>query len=493
MNLIRYKVMIALVAIACLMLPPDSVGQRLPGQIVTYAEFNHVNAVASSMSHVYFATTQGITRYNKINKYWERPLTGTVGLENGEILRVWVDTFDEHLFAQTHDDLYEYDLFFERWSPVTELPDIRNDSRHIPVPVGMFPPFGYNFLADGQLVDPIGRSFQISDIIDDGAGNLWLGTWGFGAATADNTAKQIELLPYGLLQNHVNDIYDDGTRLWVSGDARFSYRTGLTAFDPEENSFSYIESGINHSLPAEDIYCLAGDERAVYIGSSYGLMVYDRQLEDVTDRISSRNGLIGNEVYSIAVVGDSIFVGTSEGLTLLDMASDSIGYINPGEFLNQAVYDFALADSTLWIAAGSGAYRLMLNSGKLQQYQDPEGIIFREAFAVETFDNEVWFASQYGVVRLDTETGKTRAFSDRTYVSRTRALAVNEGVIAISSDNGLTLFFRAKNKPLSREFTVDDGLPSDEVNCLLLDGDYLWVGTDLGLVRFYWNNPDRID
>jgi len=47
--------------------------------------------------------------------------------------------------------------------------------------------------------------------------------------------------------------------------------------------------------------------------------------------------------------------------------------------------------------------------------------------------------------------------------------------------------------PLEREFTTQDGLPSNEVYELLLDGDYLWIGSDRGLTRFLWNDPDRID
>ena len=42
-------------------------------------------------------------------------------------------------------------------------------------------------------------------------------------------------------------------------------------------------------------------------------------------------------------------------------------------------------------------------------------------------------------------------------------------------------------------FTTQDGLPSNEIYELLLDGDYLWIGSDRGLTRFLWNDPDRID
>jgi ligand-binding sensor domain-containing protein len=493
MNRLNYRPAEFLCGLIVLLLASTALGQNLPGQVVTYADFSYVHHVASSMSHVYFATTEGITRYSKIDQRWELPLTSMIGDENSEVRRVWVDTFDEELYITTDFNQYEYDLLFESWTMVFEIPDIRNDSRHVRIPPGIIPPFGYNFTSEGSLIDRMGRSYPVTDVVDDGAGNLWLGMWGYGGGRADVSSKQIDLLPFGLLQNHVNAIYDDGELLWVSGLTGQGYRTGLTAFDPEQSEFFYVESGLESDFPAEDVLSLAGDDRAIYIGTAWGLFVYDRQLERITDRINHKNGLISDVVLALQVVGDSVFVGTDEGLTLLDMAKDSVGYINPGEFLNLPVYDFALADSVLWIAAGSGGYRLHLGTGKLQQFLDPDHVIFKAAYNVEVFGESVWFASEYGLAHLDTRTGATEPYLDRAYVHRKRALAVSDRIAATSSDNGLTLFFFDEGKPLSREFTTDDGFPSGNVNCLLMDGDYIWVGTDRGLSHFYWNNPDRID
>ena len=50
-----------------------------------------------------------------------------------------------------------------------------------------------------------------------------------------------------------------------------------------------------------------------------------------------------------------------------------------------------------------------------------------------------------------------------------------------------------EDQPTEREFTVDDGLQSNNILALLVDGDYLWIGSDRGLTEFLWNDPDRID
>ena len=55
-------------------------------------------------------------------------------------------------------------------------------------------------------------------------------------------SRQVKILPFGLIQNHVSCIVNDGGVLWMSGDRRNSYRTGVTIFDPDKFEFSYIET-----------------------------------------------------------------------------------------------------------------------------------------------------------------------------------------------------------------------------------------------------------
>jgi hypothetical protein len=34
---------------------------------------------------------------------------------------------------------------------------------------------------------------------------------------------------------------------------------------------------------------------------------------------------------------------------------------------------------------------------------------------------------------------------------------------------------------------------SDDIRGMVLDGDYLWLATPRGLIRFHWNDPRRGD
>lgn len=472
--------------------------QQLEDQIITWADFSNVIRVTSSMTYVYAATTEGIIRYNKIEQRFEEPLTGRVGLRGDEIRGIWTDTFDKKLLLQTDAGKFEYDHFFKAWTEVFELSEFETDVRHVVTPVGMLAPFGFNTLADGTIVDRFGRNFPINDIIDDGTGTLWIGTWGFGLATAESSSKLIELLPYGLLQNQVSAILDEDSLVWVGGPLGTSYRSGLTAFNLAENRFSYLETGLSSGSPEADVYCLAGNSEAIFVGSSEGLFVYDRALDKITDQMTERNGLTGRVVSALEIVGDSLFVGTTGGIAIVDFIKDSITYLNQREFLNQMIYDFERVDNTLWIAAELGAYRLLLDSGELFKFKDPGGSLFSRVYALDRYGDKLWFLGEDGLLRLNLKTGQTVDYpagslhlGNSFYPFRT--LAVNDRVAAVSSSRGFTLFFDEKGKPDYREFSTDDGLPSSNVMALLFDGDYLWVGTERGLSSFWWNNPNRVD
>lgn len=463
-------------------------------QTVTYADFTRINHIASSMSHVYFATTDGIIRFNKLEGRWEQPLTGSEGIDHQDINRIWVDHFDEKLYAKGSTGLYEFDSLFNRWFPVDEIPPLDNNYVHINPPQIMYPPAGFNFSAEGYLIDLYGRNFYISDIIDDRSGNLWIGTWGLGSATAGSTSHILELLSYGLIQNQVNTIYNDNGILWISGAAYSSFRSGITLFDPDNNKFSYLESGMRHDFPVVDINCIEGDDKYVFIGTSLGLLFLNRETKDIEQTITSRTGLPDDNVLSLKAVGDSIFVGTAGGLSLITQESDSIRYLKPQQFLNTEIYDFETTDSTIWIGSGVGAFQLRFGSGKLQRFQDPHMIIFSRVYDIERCGNDIWFASDDGIVRLNLISGETQPLVSISRSLKRRPLAVNEEIAAVASEAGMTLYFlKDKDHPHEREFTTDDGLPSGNIYSLFMDGDFIWIGTDRGLTRFLWNDPDRID
>jgi len=464
------------------------------GQAVTFGEFNHINYIAVSTTHAYFATTRGIIRYNKAENFWEDPLTGTDGLDHNDIRRIWVDDFDTRLNAQTSDGYFEYDILLEKWYQITDIPAVDNLSKHDEFPVVLYAPPLFNYdNHDRFLIDPHGRNFLFEDIVEDIQGNLWIASWGYGVFLSNKSDYYLNPLPYGLIQDRVNALYDDNGTLLISGAVLNDHRTGITLYDTETDDFSFIESGIDNLFPSVDINCLAADEHSIYAGTPYGLYVINKANKIIDRQFSSNNGLAYDNVISLLAHNDTLFIGTEYGLSILYRSEDSGMVIRKTSFPETIIYDMELVDNSLWLGTSLGAYRFKLNSGQLQKIRDDMSILFSDVVDIEQYEQYLWFLSDKGLVKLNTKTGRHESFPQVFASYIPNALAVNDYIAAIATEKGLALFFHADKKPFTREFTVDDGLPSNYTYSIMLDGDYLWLGTELGLTRFYWNNPNRVD
>jgi WD40 repeat protein len=304
----------------------------------------------------------------------------------------------------------------------------------------------------------------------------------------------MEPMPFGLIQNNVIDVYSHNDRIWVSGQARDGGRSGISIYDPKANDFEYLESEFFNDFPVIDVNCLAVNEQTVFIGSEEGVLLYDRAMERVTRTLSSHNGLPHDNVLSLQLFGDSLYVGTQEGLAMITSGGDSATFLFPSRFNQMAVFCFELVDSILWIGTSEGAFRLQLSNGKLHQFIDPDQALTGDVYAIAAWEKQLVFASPDGVVWADGRTGEVQLLliTDRIH-SSVVALAVNDRIVAAAADDGLTLIYYTDKRQNKRTFTTQDGLPSDNLYDLLLDGDYLWVGSDEGLSRFWWNNPTRVD
>ena len=135
---------------------------RPEGQAVTYADFQYVNYIATSMAKVYFATTDGIIVFNKLQNQWETPMTGIEGIPDVDVKQIWVDRFDQKLFAQTITGTFSFDFAFQRWSQTSQTPVVSSDDKHVKAPTAMCPPFGDNYNGSGILIDPNARSYPFS-------------------------------------------------------------------------------------------------------------------------------------------------------------------------------------------------------------------------------------------------------------------------------------------------------------------------------------------
>ncbi len=486
--------------VAVVLVTDTAHGQVLPDQAITWADFSYVNSVAASNEKVYFATTNGVVAYDKLRETWDDPIVGQPGLPLTEVpSQIWIDRFGQKVYVRTDLGYYEYNPFFRQWYPIADLPEVDIAYRRVDVPDNLIPPPGSDYLGRGRFSDLAGRQWTISSVIDDLGGQLWFGSWGYGPGTAYTGGPELELLPVGLVQSRVDAIWPEptGDRFWIGGANIGQSRTGMTEFDRERNTVRHWESGVSLGFPDASIYDIAGFKRWRYLATDDGLYIFDSQTGQVERRLDERSGLGNREAVSVAATEDTVVVGTTAGVTLFHAAFDSVTVISPSRFRDVAVWDVEILDDAIWMATDIGVYRLDRINGELAEFADPTGTIFSRADAIAFADPFLWIASDQGMIRIDTERGQVNRFSDILASREIRVLAASDDVVALSSSRGVTIRYEDTNREdrrlVEREITVLEGLPSDLIFALHVDGDYLWIGSDRGLTRFLWNNPERLD
>lgn len=482
---------IILSAVYVLCLVPDTHAGRRKGEMVTWGTFQFVRSVGASISHAYFATTDGIVRYNKLEQRWEDPLTGAEGLDQSLVRRIWPTRFDDHLYAQIDLGYADYDVFFDRWYLRSDLPPLDTVYHQITVPLDLIPPVNFNFFPNGSMTDMAGRTISLTGVAQDNTGDLWIGTWGFGPACTRGGSRIIEFLTCGLLNRRVDAILPLDSQLCLAGALTVDSRAGITTFDPVSGSSTYIEGGVVAGFPTVDISALAVDSIRLFAGTPFGLLVIDRDGGRVLRTIDRRAGLADDSVICLKFISDSLFVGTAAGLSLF--RNDTIRIIAPRTFGKCRIFDLEPQGNNLWIASDYGAFRLDRATGEIARFSDPGQFTSGRVYDIAAAGGFLWMSADNGLLKINLKTAQTEPLRLSVLPNIRRPLAVNSQVAAVASDRGFVLFHHDRARSISREFTTDDGLPSERIRALYLDGDFLWIGSDGGLTRFLWNNPDRVD
>ncbi len=482
----------ALLSAICLVLPSDqTTASPRKGEMVTWGTFQFVRSVGVSLTHAYFATTDGLIRYNKLERRWEDPLTGADGLDESQIRQIWPSRFDDHLYAQLDFGYAEYDLFFDRWYLRNDLPELDTIYRIIRTPIDFIPPVNFNYFSSGSISDMVGRSVSISTVAEDNTGDRWIGTWGFGPAWARGGTRDMEFLPCGLLSSRVDVILPVDSDLFLGGMLTADSRAGITVFQPNGAGTSYIEGGVVPAFGQLDILALAVSEEYLFVGTPYGLTILSRDGSRVIQTLGDKAGLPDDSISCLQMISDSLFIGTASGLCVWH--SDTIWSIAPKTFGKSRIYDMKPEGDNLWIASDWGAYRLNRKTGELARYADPGQFTAGRVYGFATAGNLLWMSADNGLLKINLKTAQVDPIRLSLMPQVVRPVVANQQIVATTTDHGFILVHHDRANPISREFTTSDGLPSDRIHALYLDGDYIWIGSEAGLTRFWWNNPDRAD
>jgi hypothetical protein len=288
---------------------------------------------------------------------------------------------------------------------------------------------------------------------------IWFGTYGGGATLYDRgkglwkayttKGEPMQQVDDGesikwknhLSYNHVSVIVPDGDRTWFGTYFYGFGGGGISYYQPQRNPPWKIFNTNNSR--AKKVVSMAIDGESVWVGSEKGLSQLDKKTEGWKVFFSTQNGLSGNFVNAVLVQGDAIWMGTNGGISRLQKSKKAWKTYAQKEGLTETeIKSLVTIGERLW-AGGTG--------GSLFEY-DPGADRWKKIEPTDPLKNG-------GINALV-------ATKDRVWVCR---------------DNGVSLYDLSTGQWES--LTANDGLLSNNVLYAAQDKNGIWFGTDKGASR----------
>ncbi|QTD48311.1 ATP-binding protein [Sulfidibacter corallicola] len=306
---------------------------------------------------------------------------------------------------------------------------------------------------------------RVHTVIADRSDIIWVSTRDGTAKINSKTERFIAFRkqandPHSLYQNYVGPIAEDGDgNLWVS-----LLFTGLDRLDPKSGQFVHYLHDANDptSFPTPEVFSITIDSKGKpWFGTTFaGLMTYDPETDSFHRFLNFPEDARFPQPWAI-----------------MELFEDSLGFIWCGTNGKGASFFDRTTERFYWLEDLPDAPYSLSRGSVRAIAEDAQG--------------RLWLASlQDGVCRLDRSTGERRFYQhdpkdphslrhDSIY-----DIAVDPATrVWFGSSEGLSLYL--PNADAFRHFTLEDGLPGQEVKGIVVDGrDYLWLGTNTGLCRF---------
>ncbi|MBN2003195.1 MAG: protein kinase [Anaerolineae bacterium] len=320
-------------------------------------------------------------------------------------------------------------------------------------------------------------SNQVSDVLLDGAGRLWVAT-SKGIALLSNGKWVVYDDQDGLDSSIVTRLFEDDTGgIWattVYGDRGLSYYDGQRWGEPPVPS-----------LP-EDLFeplsITGNSEWGLFLGLQYdGVVHYDGDAWKLPDEDSP----LAKSVYDMELVGNDLYVGFDRGAARVPLLDPGAVEVFP-QLAETPVYKiYSAKDGTLWFG-GQGAYHYDPKAGTWDSFSenDHPGLAQYVTDITES-DDALWFATAgNGLLKFDGSAWSSWEVP---------AVLGGDAVISIIQDKEGALWFSHPGFGLTRyqpelgvhrTFSADDGI-SDISGVPGVDSKgQVWVGS-YGMLHFY--------
>ena len=329
---------------------------------------------------------------------------------------------------------------------------------------------GFRYVIDLEATRNRITTNNIRVIHEADSGDLWLGTEGDGLKRYLRREQRFESFAPALAQAlglakppellRIQGIADsDSNRLWVSSNH------GLFEFDPASGTARAVPVGLQSAAATSRINLrslIRSRDGSLWIGSlSSGVLHFQpdgerwRHFRNHRDSLGSLSHDLVNVLFEDSQ--GRIWVGTLEGLNLLDPANGSVTRIlhdpeNPESLSGNLVRSILeTRDGSLWFGTHSGLSRLLPEeegkAARFERFTTDDGLPNSTVYALlEDADGLLWMSTNRGIASFDRRSRQFRSFGmrhglqDLEFNGGARA-ALSTGEMAFGGLRGFNLFW----------------------------------------------------
>jgi hypothetical protein len=206
----------------------------------------------------------------------------------------------------------------------------------------------------------------------------------------------------------------------------------------DHTSTQYISIG-------ENVGNNINDNGVIYFSTEGGVIGYNQKTGYIVDQISNAQGLSGQPSGSLAMIGDSLYIGTQNGFSIYNVKTKAIQRVTTDQGLVNGANIILSADpdeTTLWIGSFKGFSSYNIQTGQITNYNSQIGIQEFETHALLVTSNFV-------LVSVNTTNNGNTSISDALYLlNKTSGIWQNVSLNGITSTDtvGFSKIIDSNNK-----------------------------------------------
>ncbi len=428
---------------------------------------------------VWFTTDFGVLRYDKMNDTWQH-FTMKDGLSSDDLNKIAVNDKNVWIISMSGMELNRFDKATQTWEILTH-PD-RRDERE-----------------------------SLKSLAVDGS-EVWFSTGHSLTRYNDDTKEWKEFTPRdGLAGRGAEWITVDDQYIWV---ARSEYdrdsNTPLSRYDKKTKQWTTFST--NDVLAAKTIKRIIATENDVWIQYrpwDNAITRYDKLNKEWTTITSGRGTL------EMAADDDYLWLAApNEGLRRFHFASGTWTVFKDVKgLLHNHVCEYGLAvdKDYVWVGTIRGLSRYDKNSESWTPFIPLPTLSGRTVRTVDTDKRYVWIGTDNGMSRYDKDLGtwknyrqtggseeiathnghwhrhrpKSRGMLSDNAVS---SIVVDEQYVWVGTRDGANRFDKIALR--WDQYKTQHGLPANNVTSVCTDGFNIWVGTNSGIGKYPRNADD---